>query len=59
MSSEQGLRAVINEAVGRGHPEQGYSRDLHAADLNVLGERDSLHPVPEAREWAGACGDPS
>ena len=44
---------MIVEAVGRGHPEKGYRRDLHAADLNVLGQRDFLHPVRQAREWAG------
>src|ERR671921_1427882 len=37
MSSQQGREVVIVEAVrtpvGRGHPEKGYYRDLHAADL--------------------------
>src|SRR5215207_3787259 len=37
MSSQQGREVVIVEAVrtpvGRGHPEKGYFRDLHAADL--------------------------
>ena len=37
MGSQQGREVVIVEAVrtpvGRGHPEKGYYRDLHAADL--------------------------
>jgi acetyl-CoA acetyltransferase family protein len=37
MSSQQGREVVIVDAVrtpvGRGHPEKGYYKDLHAADL--------------------------
>ena len=63
MSGQQGREVVIVEAVrtpiGRGHPEKGYFRDTHAADLlgrtyTELIERTGIDPA-EIEDVIAGC----
>jgi acetyl-CoA acetyltransferase family protein len=63
MSGQQGREVVIVEAVrtpiGRGHPEKGYFRDTHAADLlgrtyTELVERTGIDPA-EIEDVIAGC----
>lgn len=63
MSAQQGREVVIVDAVrtpiGRGHPEKGYYKDLHPADLlgitySALLERTGL-PATEVEDVIAGC----